>query len=30
MPPKDKAVAKDNVTVVLRGPDGKVKQETTK
>ena len=28
MPANDKAVANDTVTVVLRGPDGKVKQET--
>lgn len=28
MPAKDKATAKDTVLIVLRGPDGKVKQET--
>ena len=29
MPMKEKAGAKDNVTVVLRGPDGTIKQETS-
>lgn len=29
MPAKDKAAASDNVTVVLRGPDGKIKQQET-
>lgn len=27
MPPNDKAATKDVVTVVLRGPDGKIKNE---
>jgi hypothetical protein len=28
MPAKDKAATKDTVQIVLRGPDGKVKQES--
>jgi hypothetical protein len=28
MPQKDKTAAKDSVSIVLRGPDGQVKQET--